>query len=205
MNKDDLAAKLTKATLDDMSRPMSNKDDVAGLVERLQKHIFYGDARLFNMQQHSPLAMEAADALTTLFAENERLIEANRLRMEETHKERAEAKLWFEKAQEWRDENTTLSARVETMEAANARLREAQAMHGGRYWEARYRDEAADNAKLREIISRASDAYWGMRQTELSASEVGVELADKIANTGYGLHLKIAMKDAQALAGDDHG
>lgn len=37
MNKDDLTAKLAKATLDDMERPMSNKDDVAGLVNPLRE------------------------------------------------------------------------------------------------------------------------------------------------------------------------
>lgn len=81
-----------------------NKDDVAGLVERLQKHIFYGDARLFNMQQHSPLAMEAADALTTLSAENEAL----------KHDVQRQMAIAYEHV----NENAALSARVERLEAA---------------------------------------------------------------------------------------
>ena len=43
------------------------------LVKRLRKHVFYGDARLFNMKKHSPLAMEAAHTIEAQAAEIERL------------------------------------------------------------------------------------------------------------------------------------
>ncbi len=99
-----------------------NKDEIAGLVERLMSKVFGnltpGAIDHADLDGMAFLVEDAADALTTLSAENERLVKANRLRMEETHKERAEAKLWFEKAQEWKSECSTLSARVETLEAA---------------------------------------------------------------------------------------
>jgi hypothetical protein len=63
MNKDDLAAKLAKATLDDMARPMSNKDDVAGLVRDLRTHA-YDDCGERDIPTH--IGNIAADALTTL-------------------------------------------------------------------------------------------------------------------------------------------
>jgi hypothetical protein len=92
-----------------------NKDEIAGLVERLMSKVFGnltpGAIDHADLDGMAFLVEDAADALTTLSAENERLIEANRLRMEETHKERAEAKLWFEKAQEWK-------ACVDVLEAA---------------------------------------------------------------------------------------
>ena len=39
-------------------------------------------------------------------------------RITAAHKETAEAKLWFEKAQEWKQENAALKARVEALEGA---------------------------------------------------------------------------------------
>ena len=36
------------------------------LINRLRKHVFYGDARLFNMKKHSPLAMEAAHTIEVM-------------------------------------------------------------------------------------------------------------------------------------------
>lgn len=39
---------------------------MSGLVERLRKHVFHGDARLLNFKRHSPLAMEAADTIEEL-------------------------------------------------------------------------------------------------------------------------------------------
>ena len=52
-------------------------------------------------------------------------VEVAKALMDEKHKEAAEAKLWFEKAQEWRGELTAASARAEAAEAENARLGEA--------------------------------------------------------------------------------
>ena len=46
------------------------------LVQRLRADVFYGDARLANMDKHNPLHMEAADRIEALEAENERLREA---------------------------------------------------------------------------------------------------------------------------------
>jgi hypothetical protein len=45
--------------------------------------------------------------------------------------------------------------RIAALEAEVARLRRAFEEHGGRYWEARYRDEAAENAKLRRLLRDA--------------------------------------------------
>lgn len=39
---------------------------MSDVVERLRKHVFYGDARLLNFKRHSPLAMEAADEIERL-------------------------------------------------------------------------------------------------------------------------------------------
>lgn len=43
------------------------------LVQRLRADVFYGDARLANMDKHNPLHMDAADCIEALIAENERL------------------------------------------------------------------------------------------------------------------------------------
>ena len=61
------------------------------------------------------LAGRAATAITTLEAEVERLAGAWKLQHKEKMKERAEAKLWFKRAQEWRAELTALEAMCETL------------------------------------------------------------------------------------------
>ena len=43
------------------------------LVQRLRADVFYGDARLANMDKHNPLHMEAADRIEALQAEVTRL------------------------------------------------------------------------------------------------------------------------------------
>lgn len=48
-------------------------------------------------------------------------VSAAKALMDEKHKQAAEAKLWFTKAQEWRE----IAARAEAAEAENAKLREA--------------------------------------------------------------------------------
>lgn len=56
-------------------------------------------------------AFEALQScIETLKADNARLVKANGLRMEELHKERKEAKLWFKQAQEWKACNEALGA-----------------------------------------------------------------------------------------------
>lgn len=51
-----------------------------------------------------------AARIEALEADNARLVKANGLRMDELHKERKEAKLWFEQAQEWKARNEALEA-----------------------------------------------------------------------------------------------
>ena len=57
-----------------------------------------------------------------LNAENERLRQAVQVRMDAKHREAAEAKLWFTKAQAWKTENERLR---EALELADAALRGA--------------------------------------------------------------------------------
>ena len=54
---------------------------------------------------------EAATAIATLEAEVGRLAEAWKLQHKEKEKERAEAKLWFERAQKWRAELAAMKTR----------------------------------------------------------------------------------------------
>ena len=48
-------------------------DEAKALVERLREDVFYGDARMLNMDKHNPLHMRAADLIETQAREIERL------------------------------------------------------------------------------------------------------------------------------------
>ena len=69
----------------------------------------------------------AADYLRTRIEAAFVPVSAAKALMDEKHKEAAEAKLWFEKAQEWRGELTAASARAEAAEARVKVLEEALA------------------------------------------------------------------------------
>jgi len=108
MNKDYLAVKLTKATLDDMERPMSNKDDVAGLhpaaVEAAQIYFDHHSDNGGTFECGSKIAHHVHDALATLSA-----------RAEALHIENAE---FYDREATALEEARGLRARVETLEAA---------------------------------------------------------------------------------------
>lgn len=97
---------------------------MASLVERLREHATDWDGRQMpdaEPAKGDPTAgtlRQAADRITALEAEIERLAGAWKLQHKEKMKERAEAKLWFERAQEWRAELTALQAMCETLAGA---------------------------------------------------------------------------------------
>lgn len=61
------------------------------------------------------------------------------------------------------DDVKRMAAEVERLRAVLEHLRAELNEHGGRYWEARYRDEAADNDRLRaaleEILNYSGGAF----------------------------------------------
>lgn len=75
---------------------------MTSLVEQLESYL-------------GQMRTEHADRITALEAEVERLAGAWKLQHKEKMKERAEAKLWFERAQGWRAEFTALEAMCETL------------------------------------------------------------------------------------------
>jgi orotate phosphoribosyltransferase len=68
---------------------------------------------------------EAAKLLRDQQAEIERMVKALGMVIDAKHKESAEAKLWFTKAQEWADANRTLRTRAEQAEAQLAAMQAA--------------------------------------------------------------------------------
>ena len=70
--------------------------------------------------------------------------------------------------------------------------------------DARIAEQSAEIERLRDIMQEADDAYCGLIQTELAPSAVGLKLAKQIVNEGYGLHLKIAMREIRQALGERH-
>ena len=57
----------------------------------------------------------------------------------------------------------------------------------------------AERDAMRVLLERIDDAWCGLTQTHLAASSVGLRLAKAVQNEGYGLHLKIAVKEARIM------
>lgn len=104
--------------------------------------------------------------------------------MDEKHKEAAEAKFWFEKAQEWRVELAAATARAEAAEARNKVLEERHARelfdataHGElKTLEAIARAEAAE-ARVAELTAQLAEA----RESERAAMTEVNGLKDALA------------------------
>ena len=99
----ELTELLAKAT------PVEIKDEAGWSLSLCFGH---GDKGRDAMRQFCDtlIAQTKANAarIAALEAENERLRRSGKALLDEKHKEQAEAKLWFEKAQEWKAENERL-------------------------------------------------------------------------------------------------
>ena len=62
----------------------------------------------------------------------------------------------------------------------------------------------AEIARLREAGGTVLDAWDGLNQTQLSASAIGLE-ARKSVDEGYGLHLKLAVREFRKLLENTNG